>query len=50
MATIAPHRATSDQPRSRSRSRAARLPHGSGFMIAIGFSTIFWLGMLVLVL
>jgi hypothetical protein len=48
MATIAPHRATSDQPRS--RSRVARLPHGSGFMIAIGFSTIFWLGVLVLVL
>jgi hypothetical protein len=48
MATIAPLLATSAMPRP--RSRMARLPHGSGIIIAIAFSTIFWLGVLVLVL
>lgn len=48
MATIAPHLATSATPRS--RSRVTRLPHGSGILIAFAFSTIFWLGVLVLVL
>jgi hypothetical protein len=46
MATIAPHLATSAIP----RSRVTSFPHGSGIIIAIAFSTIFWLGVLVLVL
>lgn len=46
MATIAPHLATTARP----RSRVACLPHGSGIIIAFAFSTIFWLGVLVLVL
>jgi len=48
MATIAPRLATSARPRP--RSRVKRLPHGSGIIIAIAFSTIFWLAVLFLVL